>query len=136
MTVTYVAPHPSRLSELMRRIGMAVNPLTRHLAGRRFVTVWGLISYRGRRSGMAYTLPIAIAATPESFVIPMPFPDAQWIRNVLAAGECDVRWNGRDWHVVEPQIIDKAEGSAAFGLIPRLSLRVLPIHNFLRLRRS
>jgi deazaflavin-dependent oxidoreductase (nitroreductase family) len=119
----------------MLRMGKAANPLTRHLAGRRFVTIWGLVSYRGRRSGKAYTLPIAIAATPDSFVIPMPFPDAQWIRNVLAAGECQVRWNGRDWHAVEPQIISKADGAAAFGAIPRLSMRVLPINSFLRLRR-
>jgi deazaflavin-dependent oxidoreductase (nitroreductase family) len=136
MTVTQLPVQSSRLADLMLRIGKAANPLTRHLAGRRFVTIWGLVSYRGRRSGTAYTLPIAIAAAPEAFVIPMPFPNAQWVKNVLATGECQVRWNGRDWHAVEPRIIPKAEGAAAFGPIPRLSLRVLPINSFLRLRRS
>ena len=136
MTATQLPIQPSQLSELMLRMGKAANPLTRHLAGRRFVTIWGLVSYRGRRSGKAYTLPIAIAATPDSFVIPMPFPDAQWVKNVLAAGEAQVRWNGSDWHGVEPQIISKADGARAFGPIPRLSMRVLPINSFLRLRRT
>lgn len=136
MTVTQLPTHASWLSDLMLRIGKAMNPLNRHLAGRRFITIWGLVSYRGRRSGKAYTLPIAIAATPDSFVIPMPFPNAQWIKNVLAAGECEVRWDGRNWHAVEPQIIEKAEGAPAFGLIPRLSMRVLPLNRFVRLRRA
>jgi deazaflavin-dependent oxidoreductase (nitroreductase family) len=136
MTTNYLPTHSSRVGELMRRMGKASNTLTRHLAGRRFVTIWALISYRGRRSGKIYTLPVAIAATPDSFVIPMPFPDAQWIRNVLAAGECQIRWNGRDWRAIKPEVISKAEGAASFGLIPRLALRLLPIDRFLRLHRS
>ena len=140
MTTTHVqqpiALQPSRGGEVLRRLIARSGPLLRPLAGRRFFTIWAEIRYRGRRSGREYTLPIAIAATPDSFVIPMPFVGAQWVRNVLAAGECQIRWNGRDWSATNPEIIDATEGAKVFGLVPRLALSVLPIHRFLRLRRA
>ncbi|MDP9251122.1 MAG: nitroreductase family deazaflavin-dependent oxidoreductase [Chloroflexota bacterium] len=109
---------------------------TDDLAGRRLIPIWAVIRYKGRRSGNEYALPIAIAATPESFVIPVPFAGAQWVLNVIAAGECVIRWNGRDWRAVEPEVISKAEGAKYFGAVPRFALRHLPIERFPRLRRS
>jgi hypothetical protein len=139
MTTTHVQQplvlQPSRGGEMLRRLIVRSGPLLRGLAGRRFLTIWAVIRYRGRRSGKEYALPIAIAATPDGFVIPMPFGGAQWVLNVLAAGECQIRWNGRDWSTTKPEVIDAAEGAKFFGLIPRLALSVLPIHRFLRLRR-
>ena len=131
-----VAVRPSRGGEVLRRLIARSGPMLRHLAGRRFFTIWAVIRYRGRRSGKEYALPIAIAATPDGFVIPVPFAGAQWVLNVIAAGECQIRWNGRDWKATDPEVIDREEGARAFGSIPRLALRALPIHRFLRLHRS
>jgi hypothetical protein len=140
MTTTHVqhtmAVRPSLGGELLRRLVVRGGPLLRQVAGRRFLTIWAVIRYRGRRSGKEYALPIAIAATPEGFVIPMPFAGAQWVLNVIAAGECQIRWNGRNWRATDPEVIDKAEGAKVFGPIPRLALSHLPIHRFLRLRRA
>jgi deazaflavin-dependent oxidoreductase (nitroreductase family) len=130
-----IAPRPSHAGEVLRWLVRQLGPLFKPLAGRRFVTIWAIISYRGRRSGKEYAAPIAIGTTPDSFVIPLPFAGAQWVLNVLAAGECTIRWNGGEWRATEPQIIDKAEASMAFGPIPRVALRFLPIDRFLRLRR-
>ena len=131
-----VAPRPSRFGEVVRWFVRQTGPLSKPLAGRRFITIWAMIRYRGRRSGKEYSAPIAIGTTPDSFVIPLPFAGAQWVLNVLAAGECTIRWNGREWHASEPRVIDKAEGATAFGPIPRFALRFLPIDRFLRLRRA
>jgi deazaflavin-dependent oxidoreductase (nitroreductase family) len=130
-----IAPRPSRLGEAARWFVRQTGPLSKPLAGRRFITIWAVIRYRGRRSGKEYSAPIAIGRTPDSFVIPLPFAGAQWVLNVLAAGECTIRWNGQEWHATEPQVIDKAEATSAFGPIPRVGLRFLPIDRFLRLRR-
>jgi hypothetical protein len=133
MTTTHATPQVGEVARgLIRRTG----PLLRPLAGRRFFTIWAVIRYRGRRSGIEYSIPIAIARRGDTFVIPMPFGNAQWVLNVLAAGECVIRWNGRDWRAIEPEVIDAADGAAAFGPIPRLALAVLPIHRFLRLRQA
>jgi hypothetical protein len=129
-------PQPSRISELLRRMVARSGPLLRPLAGNRFIPIWAVIRYNGRRSGKEYALPIAIAATPASFVIPMPFAGAQWVLNVLAAGECVIRWKGQEWRAVDPEVISKAEGAKSFWPVPRFALGHLPIERFLRLRRA
>lgn len=124
------------MAELLRRGGKFSNPLTRRLAGRRVITIWAIVRCRGRRSGRDYSIPVAIGVTTEAFVLPLPFSGAQWILNVMAAGECVIRWNGRDWRATEPEVVDRAEGAKAFGAVPRFALRFLPIQRFMRLRRA
>jgi hypothetical protein len=52
---------------------------------------------------------------------------------VQAAGECVVRWNGRAYHVVEPELIDEATARRTLGPVERL-LAPLFAHQFVRLR--
>lgn len=131
-----IAPRPSRFGEVARHLGRLSAPLSKPLAGRRFITIWATIRYRGRRSGKEYTLPVAIGTTPESFVIPLPFAGAQWVLNVMAAGECIIRWNGRDYRATEPELIDAAAAAPAFGPIPRLGIKAIGLNRFLRLKRT
>jgi hypothetical protein len=131
-----VATRPSRFGEVARRLGRLSAPLSKPLAGRRFITIWATVRYAGRRSGKEYTLPIAIGTTPEAFVIPLPFVGAQWVRNVLAAGECVIRWKGSEHRATDPEVIDAAEAAKAFGPIPRVGIRATGLNRFLRLRRE
>lgn len=117
-------------------LGRLSSPLSRPLAGRRFITIWAKLRCRGRRTGTEYTVPIAIGVTHDVFVVPLPFAEAQWWKNVMAAGECGIRWNGRDWNATDPMVIEKAEARPAFGPVIRFALRWVPIERFLRLRRS
>jgi hypothetical protein len=140
MTTTHANPlvsaPASRIGEIARGLIRRSGPLVRPMAGRRFFTVWAVIRYRGRRSGAEYAIPIAIGSTPDTFVIPLPFAGAQWVLNVLAAGECVIRWNGREWHATEPEVISASEAAKAFGPIPRLGIKLMGMNRFLRLRRS
>ena len=124
MTTTHANPSveakTSPVGEVARGLIRRSGPLLRPLAGRRFFTIWAVIRYRGRRSGKEYALPIAIAATPDGFVIPMPFAGAQWVLNVIAAGECQIRWNGRDWKATEPEVIEREEGVGVHRRVPHL----------------
>jgi hypothetical protein len=131
-----VARRPSRFGEVARRLGRLSAPLSKPLAGRRFITIWATVRYPGRRSGKEYTLPVAIGTTPEAFVIPLPFAGAQWVLNVMAAGECVVRWNGRAHRATDPELIDAAEAAKAFGPIPRFGIRAMGLNRFLRLSRA
>lgn len=119
----------------MRAFTRLVTPLLGPLAGRRFFTIWAKLHYRGRRSGRDYAIPIAIAVTDDTFVIPLPFAGAQWVLNVMAAGECVVRWNGHDHRAVDPVALEGAEGARAFGPVPRRLLGLIGIDHFVRLRR-
>jgi hypothetical protein len=139
MTTTDIhsaAPQPSRIGEVARRLGRLSALLSKPMAGRRFVTIWATISCIGRRSGKAYTLPVAIGTTPDSFVIPLPFSGAQWVLNVMAAGECVIRWNGREWRATKPEVIEADEAAWAFGPVPRLGIKAIGLNRFLRLSRA
>lgn len=68
-----------------------------------------VVHHVGRRSGQIYATPVSARPTPEGFVIPLYYgSNVDWCRNVLAAGRCTITWNGNDYPVGEPELIDPA----------------------------
>jgi hypothetical protein len=135
-TLTYPAP-PSGLSRAMRSLARATAPLSRPLAGRRFFPLWAIVRHRGRRSGHDYEIPVAIRASDEAFTIALPWGDqTQWVRNVLDADGCTIRWWGDDHPTTEPVVIGAEEAGSAFSPAQRAILRAAGVRSFLRLRRS
>jgi deazaflavin-dependent oxidoreductase (nitroreductase family) len=113
------------------------NPLIRRFAGSRAFPPFALTRHRGRRSGQAYATPVGARPTPYGFVIPLTFGErADWFRNVQAAGECVIRWRGREYPVVEPTVIDWSSARSAFSLIERIAIPLLGITQFVRLRHA
>ena len=119
---------------VLARLTHLLNPLIVRLAGRRHVRAYAVIEHRGRRSGRTYTTPVSARPTGDGFVVPMAFGEqADWFRNVQAAGECVVRWNGTAYHLVEPELIDEATARRALGRVERL-LAPLFARQFVHLR--
>ena len=111
-----------------------LNPIILKLAGKRHVRVYAVIEHRGRRSGHTYTTPVAARRTSDGFLVPMAFGEqADWFRNVLAAGECVIRWNGAAYHVIEPELVDWAMARLALSRVERM-LAPLFAKQFVRLR--
>ena len=111
-----------------------LNPIIVKLAGKRHMRAYAVIEHRGRRSGRSYATPVAARPTTDGFLVPMAFGEqADWFRNVRAAGECVVRWNGTTYHVVEPELLDEATARLALSRVERL---VAPLfaRQFVRLR--
>lgn len=126
----------SGFARRMRAIGRVTAPISRLIAGRRFFPLYAVVHHRGRRTGRAYAVPVAVRATADAFTIALPWgAETQWLRNVLAAGSCTVRWRGRDQQASEPTVVDFDEAGAAFSPIQRALLRALGVKSFLRLRR-
>ena len=122
------------MSEPMRFAAKVTAPLARPLAGRRFVPIWAIVESRGRRSGQAYRTPVAVARTADGFMIPIPFGEGtQWVKNVLAAGGCGLRWAGRSLELDAPEVVDGTTETAAFNRVERSLLGTAGVHRFLRL---
>jgi len=101
-----------------------VNPLILLIAGTRFFPFYGVIHHRGRRSGKSYRTPVVVAATGQGLIVPMPWGEnTDWYRNVRAAGECVIRWKGRDYPVVQPEVVDAAAVQTAFGAVARAVMK-------------
>lgn len=116
-------------------IARLVNPLMGAFAGRRGVTFFAVVKHRGRRSGRWYATPVAARMTPDGFIVPMSFgPDADWYKNVLAAGGCTIRSNGIDYVEVQPEVVDQATARLAFRPAERAMLKLMGINQFVRLQ--
>jgi deazaflavin-dependent oxidoreductase (nitroreductase family) len=112
------------------------NPLVLSVAGTRLLPLYGVIEHRGRRSGKAYRTPVVVRPTSDGFIVPMPWGErTDWYRNVRAAGECIIRWKGRDYPMVQPELIDaSAAAQASFGAFQQAMMTRLGIEHCLRLR--
>ncbi|HEX8973000.1 nitroreductase family deazaflavin-dependent oxidoreductase [Oryzihumus sp.] len=118
------------------RLVKATAPLAARLAGHRWFPAWAVLRHRGRRSGRAYAIPVAVLVTGDGFVICLPWgTQTNWVQNVLAAGGCGLRWKGRELRLTDPQLVGTDVALAAAGHFERLVIRRLNFPGFLRLRR-
>ena len=99
------------------------NPLILGLAGTRLMPLYGVIYHRGRRSGKTYRTPVVVRPAGDGFVIPMPWGEGtDWLRNVRAAGGCDVRWRGRVYSVDRPEVMDVNLAQSNFSTVQQKGL--------------
>ena len=90
------------------RMARATAPMIRAMAGRRRAP-WAVVHHRGRVSGRSLALPVTPIATPDGFIVNLPWgAGTNWVRNVLAAGGCTLRWKGADHRLDDPRILDAA----------------------------
>jgi deazaflavin-dependent oxidoreductase (nitroreductase family) len=133
---TQLATGPTHHHPVLGAMTHLVNPVIAKLAGKQHVRAYALIEHRGRRSGRVYTTPVAAQRIADGFMVPMAFGEqADWFRNVQAAGECVIRWNGVAYHVFEPELVDWPTARQAFGPVERL-LAPLFARQFVRLRQA
>jgi deazaflavin-dependent oxidoreductase (nitroreductase family) len=123
-----------RTRRAVRAVARLVNPLVLLIAGRWWMPVLGVMRHQGRKSGRRYTTPLGMRRHGDSFVMPRTFSDdAAWYRNVSAAGWCEVRYLGRTYTLLGPEVVDYAEAAPAFPRYERLQFRLLGLNEFLRM---
>ncbi len=126
-----------RARRTVRFVARLVNPLVLGIAGRRWMPILGVLRHRGRRSGRIYATPLGMRPFGDGFVMPRTFgASAAWYRNVLAAGWCVVTYRGRDYELVDPEVIDYPAAAPAFPRYERLQFRLVGINEYLRMRQA
>jgi deazaflavin-dependent oxidoreductase (nitroreductase family) len=99
------------------------------------VPFFGILHHRGRRSQRPYRTPLAAFRVRDGFVLPLAFGvQADWFRNLAAAGKAQLLWRGREYSVCDPVVIAWAEGSAALNPLQRLLAPLFGVRRFVRLR--
>ena len=111
-----------------------VNPLVvRTIAGR--IGPYAVVRHVGRRSGRAYATPVWAASRGDDFMIALILgTEADWCRNIRAAGGCTLQLGGISYELNGPQLVDQAAALPAFPVWIRLVARVVGIRHLLRLR--
>jgi len=66
---------------------------------------FGAVHHRGRKSGRAYRTPVKVFRRADGYVISLPYgADSDWVKNVLAAGGCELVVRRRRVRLVEPRV--------------------------------
>jgi deazaflavin-dependent oxidoreductase (nitroreductase family) len=116
--------------------GRPFNAFVLRFAGSRYLRLYGVVHHRGRKSGRPFATPVVVRPTADGFVIPLAFGEgADWFQNLRAAGGCVIRWNGADYTVVDPVVLDWASARQAFSPFLRVAAPRLGIERFVRVRR-
>jgi deazaflavin-dependent oxidoreductase (nitroreductase family) len=95
---------------------------------------FGLIVHRGRRSGRVHETPVSIFRSTTGYVVALTYGrQSDWVKNVLAAGEAELRTGGKRFRVRSPRLY-RDEARRGVPMLVRQILRLLDVADFLALR--
>lgn len=97
-----------------------------------------MVHHEGRKSGRRLAVPVAVIVTPDQFVINLPWgATTNWVRNVLAAGGCTIRWRGADHRVDAPRIVGEAAARPFYSRLTwTIARKLFPADAWLLLHRA
>jgi deazaflavin-dependent oxidoreductase (nitroreductase family) len=117
-----------------------LRPFTIHVFNRfsRLFAGWlpgfALLVYRGRKSGREYRTPMNVFRRGDEYVFALTYgADVQWVKNIVAAGGCELVTRGRTIRLSTPVLFTDPKRSA-MPLPVRLFLGPLRVTEFLRMR--
>src|SRR2546422_108734 len=91
---------------------------------------FGIITHRGRRSGRTYHTPINVFRRPDGYIVALTYGQGDWVKNVLASGDAQIRSRGRTHPVDNPRVVNDPTRSG-LPLPVRGILSVLKVDDFL-----
>ena len=95
---------------------------------------FAILRYVGRRSGKTYRTPINVFLHGEEYVFALTYgADVQWVKNVLAAGGCEIEVRGKTVRLTDPRLIED-RSRRLMPLPVRLFLGLIGVKDFLILR--
>ena len=105
-------------------------PFAGHLPG------FAVVAHRGRTSGRTYRTPVNVFRHDDDYIFVMTYgPDVDWVRNVEAAGSCDIETRGGVVHLVQPRrFIDPTRRAVPAPV--RTVLRLIDVDEFMAMRPS
>ena len=107
------------------------NSFSKRLAHR--LPGFGLLLYRGRKSGREYRTPINVVRRRDEYVFALTYgSDVQWVKNIMAAGECELITRGRTVRLIDPRLFHDPQRSLMPGLV-RPVLGFMRVTEFLRM---
>jgi deazaflavin-dependent oxidoreductase (nitroreductase family) len=98
---------------------------------------FAIVGHVGRRSGAAYNTPVIVMPVQEGLVFALTYgPEVDWYRNILAAGSCTLRWQGKMYRLEQPETLSADEGLRAFPVPLCRILRLVRKRDFFRMKVS
>ena len=121
-------PAPRSIARFNRRF---TNRLALKVAG--YLPGFAIVSHVGRKSGRAYRTPVNAFRTDDGYIIALTYGvESDWVKNVLAAGSCELQTRGRRVCLVNPHI--NTDQSKVWAPLPvKLILDLIDAPQYMRL---
>ena len=121
-------PAPKWLARANRRVtNRILGPLASHLPG------FGIVVHRGRVTGAEHRTPVNVFGRSGGFIVALTYgSDSEWVRNVIAAGGCELVSRGTTMRLTSPRVI-RDETRRGVPFLVRVPLRLLSVSEFLEL---
>ena len=111
---------------------VGLNRVTRHVAP--WIPGFGVVAHAGRRSGRRYQTPVNVFPAEDGYLLALTYgPDTDWVKNVLAAGGCELMTRGRIVRLVSPQLVHD-ENRRGIRPLERQVLGLIGVADFLSLK--
>jgi deazaflavin-dependent oxidoreductase (nitroreductase family) len=98
-----------------------INPVAVPIA--RFMPGITVIRHRGRKSGRQFETAVSAYRKGDTVAIMLAHGKTNWVKNILAAGEADIRLGRRDLHLVNPRIVPAGTDDATLPRMARTAAR-------------
>lgn len=98
-----------------------INPIAVPLA--RFIPGVTVIRHRGRKSGRQFETAVTAYRNGDIVAIMLAHGKTNWVKNILASGEADIRLGRRDLHLVNPRIVAAGTDDPSLPRMARLAAR-------------
>ena len=94
---------------------------------------FGILTHVGRKSGKVYRNPVNVFRASEIFIIALTYSSqSEWVKNVLAAGGCELKTRGKKYQLSAPKIVhDPTRGR--FPIPVRVVLRIVGADEYMEL---
>jgi deazaflavin-dependent oxidoreductase (nitroreductase family) len=107
------------------------NRLTIIFAG--WLPGFGILTHVGRKSGKVYRTPVNVFRAPNGFIIALTYSSqSEWVKNVLAAGGCELKTRGNKYHLSSPQVV-RDPTRQRFPIPVRIVLRIVGADEYMEL---
>jgi deazaflavin-dependent oxidoreductase (nitroreductase family) len=124
--------------DLARKIAHFNKRVTNRVTGpvAPYLPGFGVVHHTGRTSGKHYETPVNVFRRDDGFVIALTYgTQSDWVRNVQAAGGCELVTRGRRHRLTDPEIVHDETRQAA-SWFARPILKAIGAADFMRLRRE
>ena len=97
---------------------------------------FAIVTHTGRRSGRTYRTPVNVFRDGDRYLFALTYgAESDWVRNVLAAGRCEIRTRRRTVELVAPQRF--TDPTRRLAPVPaRWILALLSVDEFLAMSRA
>jgi deazaflavin-dependent oxidoreductase (nitroreductase family) len=97
------------------------NPVVRPLA--KYLPGMSVISHRGRTSGKQYETVVSAYRKEDTVAILLGHGKTNWVKNILASGEADLRLGRHELHLVNPRVVTAGTDDPSLPRVARAGVK-------------